>query len=96
MKKLLAVFTIAILFIALTPIFVDSQGLWKERRAYDENNRIQYVGRAKSGTAETTAGWAIYRLAYDGTSRRITSKDWAGGDASMKWRWDLRETYAYS
>ena len=73
-----------------------NEGLWTVLFAYDSLNRIQYVGKALAGTAESTLGWAIFKRIYDGTSNRIVSETWAGGDTSMKWRWDLAATYTYS
>ena len=71
-------------------------GLWTERISYDAANRIQYIGKAIAGTAEATSTWAIYILTYEGATHRIIEKNWAGGDSSLMWRWDLRATYTYS
>jgi len=73
-----------------------SNGLWAGRIAYDAANRIQYIGKALSGSAENAEAWSIKRLTYDGATQRIISEAWPGGDASQKWRWDLRTTYTYS
>ena len=75
---------------------MSSQGLWTEKIAYDGSGRIQYIGKAPAGTEENESLWSIYELTYEGTSHRIASKLWAGGDSSLKWRWDLRATYTYS
>ena len=73
-----------------------NEGLWTVLITYDSNNRIQYVGKAIAGTEENESKWAIFKRIYDGTSTRILSETWAGGDTSMRWRWDLRATYTYS
>ena len=71
-------------------------GLWTERYAYDAANRLQYVGKALPGSAENALVWAIYILTYEGATMRMTEKGWPAGDSSLRWRWDLRATYAYS
>ena len=72
------------------------EALWSEQFKYDSRNRLQYIGKAVAGSAESAEVWQIERIAYVGTSMRIASKMWAGGDSSQKWSFTLRDTYAYS
>ena len=71
-------------------------GLWSERIRYDALNRIQYIAKARAGSAENALAWQIKRIYYEGITTRITDQLWAGGDSSQKWSFALRETYTYS
>ena len=73
-----------------------SDGLWASRIRYDALNRIQYIAKALSGSAEGDLAWSIKRLTYEGATHRIIAEEWPGGDPSQKWSFTLRETYAYS
>lgn len=96
MKRISVISILILLLFFLSPAFTASQGLWRTEIAYDALDRIQYVGKARAGTAIGTAGWSIFKLTYDGTSSRITSQRWAGGDSSYKWIWNSRTGYTYS
>jgi len=75
---------------------MSQDGLWSERIRYDAENRIQYIAKARAGSAESALVWQISRYYYEGTTTRILDTLWAGGDSSQKWSFALRETYAYS
>jgi len=75
---------------------MSQEGLWSERIRYDAQNRVQYICKARAGSAESALVWQIQRIYYDGTTTRILDTLWAEGNSSQKWSFTLRETYTYS
>ena len=73
-----------------------SDGLWASRIRYDALNRIQYIAKALPGADENALVWSIKLLTYEGATHRIIAEGWPGGDASQRWSFTLRATYAYS
>ena len=65
------------------------------RISYDTSNRTQYVGLAYPGALTSETKWSIYKLAYDGTSGRVTSRSYADGTDDHTKEWDERSSYTY-
>ena len=95
MKRLLIFSIIALFLIGLTP-FLNAQGEWKTKIAYDGSNRIQYVGKAVPGTATSDSLWQIKKFFYDGATTRIVDIVYANGNPTHKYIWDNRTTYTYT
>lgn len=53
-----------------------------------------YVGEAAPGTLVSVPQWRIKRITW--VAGNPTAVEWAGGQASMTYEWDDRDTYAYS
>ena len=58
------------------------------------NSLVIYHGRAKPGTATSSAGWQIRKFTYSGSL--VTDIKYASGDARFNKTWDDRSSYTYS
>ena len=65
------------------------------RAAYDGNNNAIYVGRARIGSAEGSALWAIKKITYDG-SNNATKDEYADGNDKFDNSWTNRAALSYS
>lgn len=54
---------------------------------------VTYIGKAKIGTATSSAKWQIQKLSVSGT---VTSITWADGDSNFNNVWDDRAGLSYS
>lgn len=66
-----------------------------QKMAYTEAGLAEYIGLARPGTADDTAGWQIQKLTYD-EANRLVSKLFAGGHNDYLYVWDDRETLDYA
>lgn len=67
------------------------------RYAYDVNGLLEYIGRAKIGTATSAGGWSIIKISYDVNDNPTSmlfanDSNWEGDGLS----WDDRATYTYA
>lgn len=65
-----------------------------ERRAYNANGQVEYIGEAAPGTAEATAEWRIQKRTY--VNNRLTKIEWCDGNANMDNTWTNYDTHSYS
>jgi YD repeat-containing protein len=77
-----------------TPAVVDA-GMLTQVLAYDDQNRVQYIGLSQPGRATSTAGWQIRELTYDADDN-LTTVAFAGGSNEFAFIWDNRAGYTYS
>lgn len=87
---------------ATEPLEFDGVGLQRVnssnislRLEYDGSSNPIYIGRAKVGTATSTALWQIRKLAFDG-SGNVTSIKYANGSPDYNQIWDNRAGLSYS
>ncbi len=59
------------------------------------SSTVQYQGSASPGTSTASSSWQIKRLTLD-SSGRITTVEFADGDANFNNSWDSRATLSYS
>jgi len=59
--------------------------------AYDVSSNLEYIGKAKPGTGDADAGWAIAKFTYSGTN--MTTKRLASNNSLMDKVWNDRATY---
>lgn len=64
------------------------------RYAYDGNGKMLYRGKARCGTATTSAVWSVQQYNYDGSN--LASILWANGSTSFSNIWDDRAELSYS
>lgn len=65
------------------------------RYAYDADNRLQYAASAVPGSSESSAGWLIVKMAYDG-SGNLASVKHPNATADFSFAWSDREGYTYN
>lgn len=65
------------------------------RRAYDANDRVEYVGQARPGVASDAVGWRIQEWTRNAEGR-MTFVGWADGTDAFTKIWDSRADYTYS
>lgn len=70
-------------------------GAYTQKISQDSEDRDQYIGIAKPGTAASTALWQIRRISYSATGR-VASVDWAGGTDQFIFVWNDRGAASYS
>ena len=63
--------------------------------AYDSDDKVEYIGKARPSTADDTAGWDIKKIEYDSNDNIIEVLMASGNDLYDK-KWSLRDTYSYS
>lgn len=63
--------------------------------SYDANNRQEYIGLAKPGTATSAAGWQIKKMTYNATGF-MTDLQFADGTDKFDKVWDNKASYSYS
>jgi hypothetical protein len=63
--------------------------------AKDASSRIEYIGYATPGSAETDPVWFIKKLSYDAGGFQ-QDELFADGNASFDKLWTLRASYSYS
>jgi len=81
-------------------VAIDSAGpppaAYATQLAYDAGGLLIYKGWASSADSNPAhAVWTIQKYTYDG-SNRMTSSQWAGGNATANKIWDNRATLTYS
>ena len=62
---------------------------------YNTDGTEKYVGESTPGTSQTSNGWRIRLLTYDG-SQRVIKVEWASGSNELDKIWSSRGTYVYS
>ena len=73
---------------------VGSGEILTDRRAYDSNNLVEYIGWARPGTATSEAKWKIIKYVYVNFLRTETL--FADGDAEFDNVWDNHASLSYS
>jgi len=73
---------------------VKDADLYTEQYAYNASNMVEYIGKATTGTATSSAKWQIQKLSYSGSN--VTKKEWANGNVNFDKVWDNRASYTYS
>lgn len=66
-----------------------------DRTSNDGSGRVQYIGKARPGTATSDAAWLIKKLTY-GAGGEIISGMYGGREAAFTGVWDARASYTYS
>ena len=59
----------------------------------DNENLIEFIGKANPGTLESAAGWQIRKLEYSGL--RVVGTTFADASDDFDKIWDDRETFDY-
>jgi hypothetical protein len=62
--------------------------------AYDASGNVEYVGRARPGTAKSDPLWQIQKFTYGADG--VTDVQWAGGLAAFSHIWNNRAALSYS
>jgi len=75
------------------PVTQDSSQIFEERRAYNSDGQVEYIGEAKAGTQESVQGWRIQKRTY--VSNRLTKIAWSNYDAKFNKIWNSRISYNY-
>jgi YD repeat-containing protein len=70
-------------------------GEYATRGDYDGSGNLIYLGRALTGSATSSAVWAIRKLSYDGSGNLLTIQ-WANGNTNYTNVWDNRVALSYS
>ncbi len=71
----------------------DSSQIFEERRAYNSDGQVEYIGEAQPGTQTSVKGWRIHKRTY--VSNRLTNIAWANFDAKFNKIWNSRATYNF-
>lgn len=71
------------------------EGAFTQKISQDAEDRDEYIGIAKPGTASSAAAWQIRKITYSGTGR-VTDVQWAGGSDLFNQVWDDRASLSYS
>jgi hypothetical protein len=74
------------------PVYSRQYGL-DQRIDYDGGTNPIYIGLALPGTADGTAEWQIYKMAW--TDGNMTHLRWSDGVDEFSKKWTLRATYNY-
>ena len=65
----------------------------EERRAYNANGQVEYIGEAVPGSEDGEEVWRIHKRTY--VNNRLTKISWADYNAKFDKEWDERTTYDY-
>jgi len=76
------------------PQAVEPTSYYTVKIAYDGTNP-EYIGKAPTGTATSTASWSIKKITWDGNNNPTDIK-WASGTETYDKVWDNRASYSYS
>jgi len=66
---------------------------WEERRAYNADGQVEYIGEANVGSEETDAKWRIQKRTY--VNNRLTKISWADYNDLFDKVWNDRAAYSY-
>ena len=70
-----------------------SDNTFKKNIAYSGTN-AEYIGIALPGTADSSAGWQIRKVTYNGDNNP-TDIDFANNSTKFDKSWDDRSSYSY-
>lgn len=71
----------------------DNTQIFEERRSYNGNGQVEYIGEAVPGSKDAKPVWRIHKRTYE--ANRLTKIAWANFNAGYDKIWDDRTTYDY-
>ena len=74
-------------------VTLDNSDRIEERRSYNSDNQVEFIGEAKPGNEDSRTGWRIHKRSY--VDRRHTKVSWANFNANFDKIWTDRTSYDY-
>lgn len=71
----------------------DETRIYEERRSYNSDNQVEYIGEAEPGSEDTRPVWRIHKRTY--SNKRLTKISWAGYNEKFNKIWNNRSSYNY-
>lgn len=64
------------------------------RIEYDNQGNAIYIGKAKAGSAESSAVWQLQKMTYD--NKGMTERNFASASTKFEFAWTNRAALSYS
>jgi len=75
------------------PVTQNNTLIFEERRSYNADGQVEYIGEAESGSEDNKPVWRIHKRTY--ANNRLTKIAWSNYNAKFNKIWSSRTSYNY-